>query len=232
MERCFLLTHHVSALSDEILATGPHAQGSIRPCCWCHHSRHCLCKPQTCNSRLPAFSVLFQVSHLVFRCCEPKSKQSRLALLLFIPVLLSKPIADTGRSLYIAVPLAFITYTGALIFFILSYRLSPFHPLANYPGPVIAKTSKWWAAYISATGDSHRYYKYLHDIYGDVVRIGRDRRLLFFIYPLTRRQDPTSSQFAMLPLFTQFLVEVACRKDHVRMSSLSSPSWSLTSYMS
>jgi hypothetical protein len=98
---------------------------------------------------------------------------SRVTLLFVIPALLSQPISYTGRSLNAAVPLAFATYIGALIFFTLAYRLSPFHPLAKYPGPVIAKTSKWWAAYISATGNTHRYYKHLHDRYGDVVRIGQ-----------------------------------------------------------
>jgi hypothetical protein len=53
------------------------------------------------------------------------------------------------------------------------YRLSPFHPLAKYPGPVIAKTSKLWAAYVCARGDLHRYYKNLHNRYGDVVRVGK-----------------------------------------------------------
>ena len=52
------------------------------------------------------------------------------------------------------------------------YRLLPFHPLAKYPGPAIAKTSKLWAAYLSGKGDLHRYYKSLHDRYGDVVRVG------------------------------------------------------------
>jgi hypothetical protein len=89
-----------------------------------------------------------------------------------IPALLSHLISYTGRSSYTAVPLAFTAYGGALMFFTLAYRLSPFHPLAKYPGPVIAKTSKWWAAYMSGRGDIHRYYKCLHDHYGDVVRIG------------------------------------------------------------
>ena len=97
----------------------------------------------------------------------------RVALLLVIPALISLPISYTERSLPVAVPLAFTTYIGSVIFFTLAYRLSPFHPLAKYPGPVIAKTSKWWAAYICTIGDSHRYYKHLHDRYGDVVRIGR-----------------------------------------------------------
>ena len=32
--------------------------------------------------------------------------------------------------------------------------------------------SKFWAAYVCAKGNLHRYYKSLHDRYGDVVRIG------------------------------------------------------------
>jgi hypothetical protein len=115
------------------------------------------------------------MSHLIFRHLEPRSKLSRATLLFVVPALLSQLIFYTGRSLYAAVPLAFTTYIGALTFFTLAYRLSPFHPLAKYPGPVVAKTSKWWAAYIGAIGDSHRYYKHLHDRYGDVVRIGQGR---------------------------------------------------------
>ena len=110
---------------------------------------------------------------MTFRFWEPRSKLSYVALLLVIPALLSQPLSYTGRPLHTAVPLAFTAYLGALIFFTVAYRLSPFHPLAKHPGPVIAKVSKWWAAYINARGDPHRYYKYLHDRYGDVVRIGQ-----------------------------------------------------------
>ena len=127
------------------------------------------------------------MSHLIFRQFEPRSKLPRVALLLVIPALLSQPISYTGLSLYVALPLAFTTYIGALIFFTLAYRLSPLHPLAKYPGPAIAKTSKWWAAYISAKGDSHRYYKQLHDRYGDVVRIGQHQSL-----PFVMSTDPPS----------------------------------------
>jgi len=112
------------------------------------------------------------VSHLIFRYFEPQSTPSRVLLLLVIPALLSLPISHAGRPPYTAVPLAFTAYGGALILFTLAYRLSPFHPLAKYPGPVIAKTSKWWGAYINARGETHRCYKQLHDRYGDVVRIG------------------------------------------------------------
>ena len=158
------------------------------------------------------------MSHLIFRHFEPRSKLPHVALLLVIPALLSQLFSYTGRSLYAAVSLAFTTYIGALILFTLAYRLSPFHPLAKYPGPVIAKTSKWWAAYMSATGDSHRYYKHLHDRYGDVVRIGPRRRLPFVIYPPIYLQALMSSRFATLPSSTLYLAKVACPKDHVRAS--------------
>lgn len=38
---------------------------------------------------------------------------------------------------------------------ILIYRLSPWHPLAKYPGPALAKLSKWYMAYRIAKGDRH-----------------------------------------------------------------------------
>jgi hypothetical protein len=166
------------------------------------------------------------VSHLVYRHFEPRSALSSVLLLLVIPSLLSRLISYTGRSPYTAVPLAFTAYGGALIFFTVAYRLSPFHPLAKYPGPVIAKTSKWWAAYyVSSRGDLHRYYKRLHDRYGDVVRTGQDRCLPFssFIYQLTHFQALTSSPFAMLPLFTPYSAKVACPKDHVCPCHLYTP---------
>ena len=127
------------------------------------------------------------MSHLIFRFFEPRTLVSCVALLFVIPALLSQPISYTGHPFHAAVPVAFTTYIGALIFFTLAYRLSPLHPLAKYPGPAIAKTSKWWAAYISAKGDSHRYYKQLHDRYGDVVRIGQHQSP-----PFVMSTDPPS----------------------------------------
>ena len=160
------------------------------------------------------------MSHLIFRHFEPRSNLPHVVLLVVIPALLSQLISYTGRSLYSAVPLAFTSYIGALIFFTLAYRLSPFHPLAKYPGPVLAKTSKWWAAYISATGTLHKYYKHLHDRYGDVVRIGRCRHPPFVICPLIYLQALMSSQFATFPSFTLYSAKVACPKDHVGTSHI------------
>src|SRR4051794_10113714 len=55
---------------------------------------------------------------------------------------------------------------------IILYRLSPFHPLAKYPGPVLCKVSRLWTAYLSWTGQQHRYYHHLHQKYGPVIRTG------------------------------------------------------------
>ncbi|KAI9462028.1 high nitrogen upregulated cytochrome P450 monooxygenase 2 [Russula earlei] len=143
-------------------------------------------------------------SQWFFRRYEPRSSLSRVALLVVIPALLSFPISYTHAvSWYAALPLAFIAYGGSLGAFILAYRLSPFHPLAKFPGPLIAKTSKLWAAYVSFRGDQHRYYKRLHDLYGDVV--------------------PTSSLFVMLPLFTPYLAKGAFLKDHAGIGGLVPP---------
>jgi hypothetical protein len=113
-----------------------------------------------------------KVSHFIFRHFEPSSILSRTTLLIVIPALLSGPISCTVRSPNAALPLAFAAYWSGLVFSTLAYRLSSFHPLAKYPGPLLAKASKWWAAYLSGTGDQHRSLKRLHDRYGDVVRIG------------------------------------------------------------
>jgi hypothetical protein len=112
-----------------------------------------------------------KVSHLYFRHLEPRSNLSLLILLIFVPTLLSIPISYHVRYLA-SVPLAFASYGTFLVFFTISYRLSFIHPLAKYPGPIIAKTSKWWGAYVGIRGDLHLYYKSLHDRYGDVVRVG------------------------------------------------------------
>ena len=112
------------------------------------------------------------MSHLLFRRFEPRSALSFVTLLIAIPTFLAVPVSYSGRSPYTALTLAFVAYWSGLVFFTLAYRLSPFHPLAKYPGPVLAEASKWWAAYLSAIGDQHRCYKRLHDRYGDIVRIG------------------------------------------------------------
>lgn len=67
----------------------------------------------------------------------------------------------------------FFSHWFLVAFFTVAYRLSPFHPLARYPGPLLCKISKGWLAYVAGKhAKAHVYVKELHDRYGDVVRIG------------------------------------------------------------
>ncbi|KAG6856054.1 hypothetical protein H0H87_008068, partial [Tephrocybe sp. NHM501043] len=60
----------------------------------------------------------------------------------------------------------------ALVSSIILYRLSPFHPLAKYPGPLINKITQFRSVWVQWTGHQYLVLKALHDIYGPVVHIG------------------------------------------------------------
>ena len=85
----------------------------------------------------------------------------------------------------------YATFYATLALSVIFYRLSPFHPLARYPGPVLARVSKLWfvsvrrsapkysmlilclpKAYLGWRGRQHVHYMNLHKKYGDVVRVG------------------------------------------------------------
>ncbi|KAJ2934634.1 hypothetical protein H1R20_g2468, partial [Candolleomyces eurysporus] len=72
-------------------------------------------------------------------------------------------------SLFFLRVLFFCFSLGGLI---ICYRLSPLHPLADYPGPLICKVTKLWGAWVALRGDFHWYVKDLHDRYGPIVRVG------------------------------------------------------------
>lgn len=65
-----------------------------------------------------------------------------------------------------------ILYFATLCTSVAVYRLSPFHPLSKYPGPALAKISKWYIAYFIAKGERHLLLKGLHARYGPWLRIG------------------------------------------------------------
>lgn len=65
------------------------------------------------------------------------------------------------------------TIFGTMFLSIAAYRLSPFHPLARYPGPLGCRLTKFWMAILSLSGRQHIYIQELHKRYGDVVRIGK-----------------------------------------------------------
>ncbi|KAH8101527.1 cytochrome P450 [Cristinia sonorae] len=66
-----------------------------------------------------------------------------------------------------------MTYHATLLSSIAVYRLSPFHPLAKYPGPITLKLSRMWVYRMAKSGKRHEYIRTLHEIYhSDIVRIG------------------------------------------------------------
>ncbi|GJE89584.1 cytochrome P450 [Phanerochaete sordida] len=116
--------------------------------------------------------ALFAIAvHLVFKRWEPMRVPIVTFLLFVIPAalgLLLVPPLGAVRGLLTS----FTAFYAVLVSSIVIYRVSPFHPLARYPGPPVAKVSKIWHAYQVFTGKQHLYIQSLHNRYGDVVRIG------------------------------------------------------------
>jgi hypothetical protein len=113
-----------------------------------------------------------QACHYVFNRFEPHNPIYHFCLLVIAPLTLSPLLIGHFPNIVIAAAATTATYLSTLLLSIAAYRLSPFHPLARYPGPLGCKLSKLWMACICVTGKQHLYYKSLHDRYGDVVRIG------------------------------------------------------------
>lgn len=94
---------------------------------------------------------------------------AHVLLLLLVPTLLAAKLGSPMLK-YVSITLS---YWGLLLSFLLVYRLSPFHPLARFPGPVLAKVSRFYVAYSAAQGNNYVTLRRLHQKYGDVVRIGQ-----------------------------------------------------------
>lgn len=65
-------------------------------------------------------------------------------------------------------------YSLTVALFTAIYRLSPWHPLAAYPGPRVAKITGLWLAYVSFTGKRYEILDDLHNQYGPFLRVGED----------------------------------------------------------
>ncbi|KAJ7352392.1 cytochrome P450 [Mycena albidolilacea] len=110
--------------------------------------------------------------HLTFNRLEPRALLHFLVLLGLPPILLTPLVLPHTSGILSAAVLTFGVYLSSLATSILAYRVSPFHPLAKYPGPLPCKLSKLWFTVIAMDGKQHLYYLELHQRYGDVVRIG------------------------------------------------------------
>ena len=109
---------------------------------------------------------------MIFNRLEPRNPLYHFCLLIAVPLSLSRLLSRHIQSTALGIVLASVTYITTLLLATALYRLSPFHPLARYPGPTIGKLSKFWLAHIAASGRQHSYFRALHEKYGNIVRVG------------------------------------------------------------
>jgi hypothetical protein len=105
-----------------------------------------------------------QIAHIVAHHYEPKSLSSLLFTL--VPLI---AVSIGSRNTFVT---DIFLVLGTLACSVTLYRLSPFHPLAGYPGPRLSHVSRFWWAYIATKEKQHLLLQKLHEKHGDVVRVG------------------------------------------------------------
>ncbi|KAL6308816.1 high nitrogen upregulated cytochrome P450 monooxygenase 2 [Sparassis latifolia] len=111
------------------------------------------------------------VVYLIFKRYEPIDFSVHLPLLV-IPPTLALPLLLQHLAPLQAVFISFSVYYATIVLSVVIYRLSPFHPLARYPGPLLLKISKFPMGWVTFQGRTHTHGRALHKRYGDIVRIG------------------------------------------------------------
>ncbi|KAJ7461561.1 cytochrome P450 [Mycena latifolia] len=111
-----------------------------------------------------------QINHAFFNRYEPRGANGPIILLVIEPIallsLLGGPFSSTRLMC------AYVVFLVSMGVSIVVYRLSPFHPLAQFKGPAMGKVSKLWSLWIASRGHQYLYLKKLHDKYGSYVRTG------------------------------------------------------------
>ena len=123
--------------------------------------------------------LLLQLVHFIFKQTETHRPFWLFILLLAIPACLTFLYLPHDGSIIQAAVKVFGLFWSTLTASILVYRVSPWHPLAKYPGPLICKLTKFHLAFLSLGGKQFLYYHELHRKYGDAVRVGQQIITLF-----------------------------------------------------
>ncbi|EPQ50635.1 cytochrome P450 [Gloeophyllum trabeum ATCC 11539] len=127
-------------------------------------------------SKLALYACIAGISsHPIIRRAEPTVPAFVITLVLSGVMIILASWAVVGTEVKTAVYHtieAFLSFLLSLAGTVVLYRLSPWHPLAKYPGPTSAKITKWWMAIWIAKGNRHLKLQELHGTYGPWVRIG------------------------------------------------------------
>ncbi|KAH8118549.1 cytochrome P450 [Phellopilus nigrolimitatus] len=137
----------------------------------------------TTSWTLPAFSfrdaMLLDVAgallvHGIYNRCEvdPSNAFTTFFLLVGMPSIATTFLSSHYTSTLPAVVASFSVFYVTLLSSIVIYRISFLHPLANYPGPFLAKISKFHGMWKMSSGKNHIYHYDLHKRYGPFVRVG------------------------------------------------------------
>ncbi len=122
----------------------------------------------------PTCLIFCKIPYIILNRYEPSKVWFIILLLLAIPGFMVAPLRSHFTTLANTIAAAFIVHWSLPLLMTIGYRLSPLHPLSQLPGPVLCKMSKGWLAYLTAKNQkAHLYVKKLHEMYGDVVRIGK-----------------------------------------------------------
>ncbi|KAF8519619.1 cytochrome P450 [Hysterangium stoloniferum] len=158
--------------------------------------------------------------HGIFSRIEPRRVFVILGLLTLPPCLIPLclyPWYDIPLKAFIT---SIVIYLGSLSLSTVVYRLSPFHPLAHIPGPLICRITRLWAVYIAYTGNQQIYYKYLHDKYGTHVRAGpnhvfiRDAQALNIVMSIKPFWRGERYDIMKIPGTTGSLIELMDPQEH------------------
>lgn len=110
--------------------------------------------------------------HLIFKRDETHTLPRLVKLLLGVPASIHALFRHKSEhtALEFFKSLSFFYFMLGLS--ISLYRLSPWHPIAQYPGPLLCKISKIYWALVTRDGQQHKLLAVLHRQYGEIVRIG------------------------------------------------------------
>lgn len=165
------------------------------------------------TSKLVTVSALSGItSHVVFFV---HGELDHLAQQIFIGFFLVPTSFFAGFFFHLQIPILqslvttatiWVSFVAGLTASILTYRLF-LHPLRKFPGPVMARTSKWWGVVKTAGVWQNHYLVYnLHQQYGDFVRIGKQHGFVTSFLQLIRYLGPNEisvNNQAIIPLVTK-----------------------------